>query len=105
MAIRQAPTFGRRASLSILHSLIWQSLLNIVGQLRDLAGIDRLSVSTDSDGNIAVTGGVRLGTGKHSIRLEEGREPLFLLPADITVPFDLTRPRERKTLFDRVYTF
>ena len=52
-----------------------------------------------------VAGPVELETGPHSLRLVEGQEPLFLLPADIAVPFDLTRPRERKTLFDRVYTF
>ncbi len=52
-----------------------------------------------------VTGGVALGTGKHSIGFEEGRAPLFLLPADITVPFTIPRRHERRVLFDRVYTF
>ena len=33
----------------------------MVGQLRDFAGIDRLDLSTDADGNIAVTGGRRFG--------------------------------------------
>ena len=56
------------------------------------------------DGN-PVTGGVALGTGKHSIRLDVGREPLFLLPADITVPFTIPRRHEQRVLFDRVYTF
>ncbi|MFB3150509.1 MAG: hypothetical protein ACE10M_08085, partial [Alphaproteobacteria bacterium] len=56
------------------------------------------------DGN-PVTGGVALGTGKHSIRLDVGRAPLFLLPADITVPFTIPRRHEQRVLFDRVYTF
>ena len=56
------------------------------------------------DGN-SVTGGVALGTGRHSIRFEEGRAPLFLLPADITVPFTIPRRHEQRVLFDRVYTF
>ncbi|MEE8228066.1 MAG: hypothetical protein V3R30_14670, partial [Kiloniellales bacterium] len=51
------------------------------------------------------TGGVALGAGKHSIRFEEGRAPLFLLPADITVPFTIPRRHEQRVLFDRVYTF
>ena len=51
------------------------------------------------------TGGVALGTGKHSLRLVEGREPLFLLPADIPVPFTIPRRHEQRVLFDRVYTF
>jgi translocation and assembly module TamB len=52
---------GAFEAAQLAAQLSGQSLLNIVGQLRDLAGIDRLSVSTDADGNIAVTGGVRLG--------------------------------------------
>ena len=52
---------GAFEAAQLAAQLSGQSLLNIVGQLRDLAGIDRLSVSTDSEGNLAVTGGVRLG--------------------------------------------
>jgi translocation and assembly module TamB len=52
---------GAFEAAQLAAQLSGQSLLNIVGQLRDMAGIDRLSVSTDADGNLAVTGGVRLG--------------------------------------------
>jgi len=52
---------GAFEAAQLAAQLSGQSLLNIVGQLRDLAGIDRLSVSTDPDGNLAVTGGVRIG--------------------------------------------
>ncbi len=51
------------------------------------------------------TGGARLGTGRHSIRLDVGRQPLYLLPADIAVPFTIPRRHEQRVLFDRVYTF
>lgn len=52
---------GAFEAAQLAAQLSGQSLLNIVGQLRDLAGIDRLSVSTDAEGNLAVTGGVRIG--------------------------------------------
>jgi hypothetical protein len=52
-----------------------------------------------------VTGGARLGTGSHSLRFDVGRGPLYLLPADIEVPFTIPRRHKQRVLFDRVYTF
>ncbi len=52
-----------------------------------------------------VTGDVELEKGRHLLRLADVQGSLYLLPADIPVPFDLTRPLERKPLFDKVYTF
>ncbi|MCR9267633.1 MAG: translocation/assembly module TamB domain-containing protein, partial [Alphaproteobacteria bacterium] len=52
---------GAFEAAQLAAQLSGQNLLNIVGQLRDFAGIDRLDLSTDEDGNIAVTGGRRFG--------------------------------------------
>ena len=52
-----------------------------------------------------ITGGVELEKGRHSLRLADVEGSLYLLPADIPVPFDLTRPLEREPLYDNVYTF
>ena len=52
---------GAFEAAQLAAQLSGQSLLNVVGQLRDFAGIDRLDLSTDADGNIAVTGGRRFG--------------------------------------------
>ena len=52
---------GAFEAAQLAAQLSGQNLLNVVGQLRDLAGIDRLDVTTDADGNIAVTGGRRFG--------------------------------------------
>jgi len=38
-----------------------RSMLGLAGELRDLAGLDRLSVATNADGQISVTGGSRIG--------------------------------------------
>jgi len=57
-------------------------------------------------GGRRVEGPLRLEKGRHSLRLTDGEEPLYLLPADIEgVTFDMTAPREQEVLFDRVYTF
>ena len=52
---------GAFEAAQLAAQLSGQNLLNIVGQLRDFAGIDRLDLSTDADGNISVTGGRRFG--------------------------------------------
>ena len=52
---------GALEAAQLAAQLSGQNLLNIVGQLRDFAGIDRLDLSTDENGNIAVTGGRRFG--------------------------------------------
>ncbi len=51
------------------------------------------------------SGIVRLGKGEHSVQMLAGEGPLYLLPADIALPFELGRPPERQPLFNRVYTF
>ncbi len=48
---------------------------------------------------------VNLPVGPHALRLGPAPGPLYLLPADIDIPFDLSAPREPRVLFDRVYTF
>jgi hypothetical protein len=52
-----------------------------------------------------VAGIVQIDRGEHSVQMLAGERPLYLLPADISLPFDLGRPPERRPLFDRVYTF
>lgn len=53
-----------------------------------------------------VEGPLRIGKGRHSLRLTEDEGPLYLLPADIeNVAFDMTAAREQQVLFDRVYTY
>jgi translocation and assembly module TamB len=52
---------GAFEAAQLAAQLSGQSLLNVVGQLRDLAGIDRLDVSTNADGNLSVVGGRRFG--------------------------------------------
>jgi translocation and assembly module TamB len=60
---------GAFEAAQLAAQLSGQSLLGVVGQLRDLAGIDRLDVSTDAAGNLAVTGGRRFG---ESVYVEVG---------------------------------
>lgn len=52
---------GAFEAAQLAAQLSGQNLLNVVGQVRDMAGIDRLDLSTDASGNIAVTGGRRFG--------------------------------------------
>lgn len=43
---------------------------------------------------------------RQNVRLLDGEEPLFLLPADIKgAPFDTTDPSEHKALFRGSFTF
>ncbi len=52
---------GAFEAAQLAAQLSGQSLLDVVGQLRDLAGIDRLDISTNADGNLSVVGGRRFG--------------------------------------------
>ncbi|MDF1767988.1 translocation/assembly module TamB domain-containing protein [Maricaulis sp.] len=52
---------GAFKAAQLAAQLSGQNLLDIVGQLRDLAGIDRLDISTNEDGNLSVVGGRRFG--------------------------------------------
>ena len=56
------------------------------------------------------SGIVQIDKGEHSVQIFAdqilaGDALLYLLPADFSLPFDLSRPPERQPLFDRVYTF
>lgn len=50
-------------------------------------------------------GEVALGKGRHVVRLDGEITGLSLLPAEIAVPFDLSRSRAQRTLFGEIYTF
>ncbi len=52
---------GAFEAAQLAAQLSGQNLLDVVGQLRDLAGIDRLDISTNEDGNLSVVGGRRIG--------------------------------------------
>jgi hypothetical protein len=53
-----------------------------------------------------VEGPLRLERARYAVRLADGSEPLYLLPADIEgVPFDMTAPREQQALFPQTYTY
>lgn len=52
---------GAFEAAQLAAQLSGQNLLDVVGQLRDLAGIDRLDISTNEDGNLSVVGGRRFG--------------------------------------------
>lgn len=52
---------GAFEAAQLAAQLSGQSLVDVVGQLRDLAGIDRLDISTNADGNLSVVGGRRFG--------------------------------------------
>ncbi len=51
-------------------------------------------------------GPLRLERARYGLRLADGVEPLYLLPADIEgVRFDMTAPREQQALFPQTYTY
>ncbi|RKQ96098.1 translocation/assembly module TamB domain-containing protein [Maricaulis maris] len=52
---------GALEAAQLAAQLSGQSLLDVVGQLRDLAGIDRLDISTGANGELSVVGGRRFG--------------------------------------------
>jgi translocation and assembly module TamB len=52
---------GAFEAAQLAAQLSGQGLLDVVGQLRDLTGIDRLDISTTEDGGLAVVGGRRFG--------------------------------------------
>ena len=52
---------GAFEAAQLAAQLSGQNLLDVVGQLRDLAGIDRLDISTGENGELAVVGGRRFG--------------------------------------------
>ncbi len=70
---------------------------------------------TPADASFALDGRrgsgiVQIDKGEHSVQIFAGQivageGPLYLLPADISLPFDLNQPPKRQPLFDRVYTF
>ena len=51
------------------------------------------------------SGVVQIDKGEHSVQILAGKGLLYLLPADVSLAFDLTQSPERQPLFDNVYTF
>jgi hypothetical protein len=68
---------------------------------------DGTPVNTDLEvDDRPVEGPIRLEKGQHNLRLVNGEETLYFLPADIEgVAFDMTAPRAQEDLFDEVYTY
>ena len=58
---RSVSELGAFEAAQLASQLSGDNLLNVVGQLRDLAGIDRLAIDTNANGGIEITGGRRIG--------------------------------------------
>ncbi|MHA6288739.1 translocation/assembly module TamB domain-containing protein [Maricaulis sp. CAU 1757] len=83
---RPVSELGALEAAQLAAQLSGQNLLDVVGQLRELAGIDRLSFNTGENGDLQVTGGRRFGD---NVYVEVGTSGLSAL-AEILVEWQLT---------------